>query len=90
MITPLTLSMPTSDRFRELAVDSAAKYAELCGCAAPAIAAMTQAIAAELGARASKAAPDANLTLACRSDRGQVDVVIDGAGPAATVHCAIP
>ena len=82
--------MPVSEAFRALGVDAAAKYAELCGCAAPAVAAMAEQVAAELGARAAAAGPDSNLTIECRSDQGQVDIVVDGTGRAVTLHCAIP
>ena len=84
------LSMPVGDRFRELAVDAAAKYAELSGCAAPAVAEMAVTVAAELGARAAVAAPESNLTLDFHSGPKQVDIIIDGSGPPVTVHCAVP
>ena len=90
MIMPVKLSVPASEAFRALGVDAVAKYAELCGCQAPAVAAMAEQVAAELGSRAAAAGPEADLLLECRSDQGQVDVLVHGPGPAVTVHCAIP
>jgi hypothetical protein len=84
------LSMPVSERFQALAIDAAVKYAELCGCAGPAVAALADAVRAELIVQAAAAVPDANVSLDCLSRPGQVDVVINATGRPVTVHCTIP
>lgn len=83
MLPPFELSVPSDDRYRSLAPQAAAKYAELAGRPA----ADAQALGADVAEAAARvAAADENIDVKLSSDETAVRVSISCHGQSATVR----
>ena len=83
MLPPFDLSVPSDVRYRSVAPEAAAKYAELAGCAPAAAAALRNDVDA---AAAKMAAADGNIALGFSTAESEVVVTMASGAQSTTIR----
>ncbi len=91
MLAPVTLSVPVEPRYRTLAPELAAKYAELCGCGSRDAQSLADRVRLSIAAIAASASSDADLSVMFRVENGHVEVHLrtQGAASVSVVQCPV-
>jgi hypothetical protein len=90
MADPVTLLVPADARYRVLAPEIAAKYAELAGGSPTEGQAVASALSAALDEVATGAAEDAHVDLTLQAESGVVEIALRCEGRSAVVKQPLP